>query len=133
MVLTITWNSPISAYCFGKVVACPNRRSRHPATRIKVLGHGESATCPLAPVSRQTSLTDSLMTTTTEPKASSAGAPPDEAWRTTDADLPFRVTSGVWRPEIVEKIEKTIARLDAELRELSLDLHAHPELSFKEQ
>ncbi|TFK97686.1 hypothetical protein BDV98DRAFT_574031 [Pterulicium gracile] len=72
------------------------------------------------------------MTTTTEPKASSAGAPPDEAWRTTDADLPFRVTSGVWRPEIVEKIEKTIARLDAELRELSLDLHAHPELSFKE-
>lgn len=72
------------------------------------------------------------MTTTTESGVYTAAAPPDEAWRPTDADLPFRATSGIWRPEILEKIEETIARLDAALREVSLDLHAHPELKYEE-
>ncbi|KAF8892890.1 hypothetical protein BD779DRAFT_1507568 [Infundibulicybe gibba] len=38
----------------------------------------------------------------------------------------------IYRPDILETIESKIAELDAELRALSLDIHAHPELMFEE-
>ncbi|RDB23724.1 Peptidase M20 domain-containing protein 2 [Hypsizygus marmoreus] len=40
--------------------------------------------------------------------------------------------SGIYRPDILEHIEATIKELDGELRDLSLDIHSHPELSFDE-
>jgi len=38
----------------------------------------------------------------------------------------------LYRPDILEHIEATIKNLDKELRELSLDIHSHPELKFME-
>ncbi|KIM62893.1 hypothetical protein SCLCIDRAFT_779378 [Scleroderma citrinum Foug A] len=38
----------------------------------------------------------------------------------------------VYRPDILEIIEKTIDELSPALRELSLDIHKHPELRFEE-
>jgi len=41
-------------------------------------------------------------------------------------------SSDIYRPDILEHIEATIKGLDAELRELSLDIHNNPELKFVE-
>ncbi|KAF9450012.1 hypothetical protein P691DRAFT_811259 [Macrolepiota fuliginosa MF-IS2] len=38
----------------------------------------------------------------------------------------------IYRPEVLETIEKRINELSDELRTLSLDIHAHPELGFEE-
>ncbi|EKM61617.1 uncharacterized protein PHACADRAFT_135410 [Phanerochaete carnosa HHB-10118-sp] len=45
----------------------------------------------------------------------------------------FSVPSGIYRPEVMETIEQEIDRLSPQLRELSLKIHAHPELRFREQ
>lgn len=39
----------------------------------------------------------------------------------------------VYRPEVLSTIEETMKRLDSKLRELSLDIHSHPEIMFKEE
>ncbi|KAF8062299.1 hypothetical protein FPV67DRAFT_1421783 [Lyophyllum atratum] len=39
----------------------------------------------------------------------------------------------IYRPDILEHIEATIKELDSQLRELSLDIHAHPEIRFEER
>ncbi|KAF5384097.1 hypothetical protein D9615_003262 [Tricholomella constricta] len=39
----------------------------------------------------------------------------------------------IYRPDILEHIEATIKELDGELRELSLDIHSHPELKYEER
>ncbi|KDR77128.1 hypothetical protein GALMADRAFT_66365 [Galerina marginata CBS 339.88] len=41
-------------------------------------------------------------------------------------------SSDIYRPDILQTIEAKIAELDKELRELSLDIHAHPELGYEE-
>ncbi|GLB39890.1 putative peptidase dimerisation domain containing protein [Lyophyllum shimeji] len=38
----------------------------------------------------------------------------------------------LYRPDILEHIEATVKDLDGELRQLSLDIHGHPELKFEE-
>lgn len=38
----------------------------------------------------------------------------------------------VYRPEVLETIELTVKSLDEDLRKLSLDIHEHPEIMFKE-
>ncbi|KAL1745965.1 hypothetical protein HDZ31DRAFT_62630 [Schizophyllum fasciatum] len=60
-----------------------------------------------------------------------------EMWRPEDrtrarAALPG-AADGVFRPDILDAIEETVAGMDAELRALSLDIHAHPELMFTER
>ncbi|KAF8065234.1 hypothetical protein FPV67DRAFT_1782182 [Lyophyllum atratum] len=39
----------------------------------------------------------------------------------------------IYRPDILEHIEASIKDLDSQLRELSLDIHAHPEIRFEER
>ncbi|EIN09567.1 hypothetical protein PUNSTDRAFT_113017 [Punctularia strigosozonata HHB-11173 SS5] len=39
----------------------------------------------------------------------------------------------VYRPEVMETIEKTLDMLDPELRKLSLQIHDHPEIMFEEK
>jgi hypothetical protein len=49
--------------------------------------------------------------------------------------LPAYSLSGctdVYRPEVLKTIEHVVAELDADLRSLSLDIHSHPETSWKE-
>jgi hypothetical protein len=49
--------------------------------------------------------------------------------------LPAYSLSGctdVYRPEVLKTIERVVAELDADLRSLSLDIHSHPETSWKE-
>ncbi|KAF5313399.1 hypothetical protein D9611_008576 [Ephemerocybe angulata] len=56
-------------------------------------------------------------------------------WRPDDEQKPAPVNPGgteLYRPDILETIEQKIAELDSELRELSLDIHAHPELGYEE-
>ncbi|TFK31808.1 hypothetical protein BDQ12DRAFT_693525 [Crucibulum laeve] len=56
-------------------------------------------------------------------------------WRPDDKAQPTPKKPGateLYRPDILETIETTIKELNAELRELSLDIHAHPELGFVE-
>uniref|UniRef100_D8Q864 Peptidase M20 domain-containing protein 2 n=1 Tax=Schizophyllum commune (strain H4-8 / FGSC 9210) TaxID=578458 RepID=D8Q864_SCHCM len=55
---------------------------------------------------------------------------PDDTTRATAA-LPG-TADGVWRSDILDAIEETIAGMDEELRALSLDIHDHPELMFEE-
>ncbi|KAF8895888.1 hypothetical protein CPB84DRAFT_1245860 [Gymnopilus junonius] len=59
----------------------------------------------------------------------------DVVWRPDDnaKATPARPgSSQIYRPDILETIEAKIAELDPELRELSLDIHAHPELGYEE-
>ncbi|KAF9563860.1 hypothetical protein CPC08DRAFT_661451 [Agrocybe pediades] len=42
-------------------------------------------------------------------------------------------STDIYRPDILETIEAKIAEMDSELRELSLDIHAHPELAYEER
>ena len=54
----------------------------------------------------------------------SALNPPDRAWRPTDPDLVRpNIKSGLYAPEVLESIEKTIDRMSDDLRKLSLDIH----------
>ncbi|KAF5313402.1 hypothetical protein D9611_008575 [Ephemerocybe angulata] len=56
-------------------------------------------------------------------------------WRPDDAQKPAPVKPNaieLYRPDILATIEEKIKELDPELRELSLDIHAHPELGFAE-
>ncbi|KAJ3518876.1 hypothetical protein NMY22_g13463 [Coprinellus aureogranulatus] len=56
-------------------------------------------------------------------------------WRPDDAQKPAPVKAGateLYRPDILETIERKIKELDPELRELSLDIHSHPELGYEE-
>ncbi|KAF9485625.1 hypothetical protein BDN70DRAFT_889944 [Pholiota conissans] len=67
-----------------------------------------------------------------------AGAPSasnNTVWRPDDNAQPTPARPGsseIYRPDILETIEAKIKELDSELRELSLDIHAHPELGFEE-
>lgn len=57
------------------------------------------------------------------------------AWRPEDIARPTPATPNagdIYRPDILDHIEATITELDEELRKLSLDIHDHPELAFKE-
>ncbi|KAF8892888.1 hypothetical protein BD779DRAFT_1507551 [Infundibulicybe gibba] len=57
-------------------------------------------------------------------------------WRPGDKERPSPANpdgaKNLYRPDILEVIESKIAELDAELRALSLDIHAHPELGYEE-
>ncbi|EDR10597.1 uncharacterized protein LACBIDRAFT_317213 [Laccaria bicolor S238N-H82] len=56
-------------------------------------------------------------------------------WRPEDKKRPTPLRSGsseVYRPDILETIEAKIKELSKELRTVSLDIHAHPELGFEE-
>ncbi|CAA7266203.1 unnamed protein product [Cyclocybe aegerita] len=58
-----------------------------------------------------------------------------KVWRPDDNTSPSPAQPGsseIYRCDILETIEAKIKELDSELRELSLDIHAHPELGFKE-
>ncbi|PPQ95365.1 hypothetical protein CVT26_008210 [Gymnopilus dilepis] len=59
----------------------------------------------------------------------------DVVWRSDDnaKAAPARPGSTqLFRPDILQTIEAKIAELDSELRELSLNIHAHPELGYEE-
>ncbi|KAF8916653.1 hypothetical protein CPB85DRAFT_1431973 [Mucidula mucida] len=62
-------------------------------------------------------------------------AAPKKVWREGDKDTakPDRPGTSIYRPDILKAIEKRIAELDNELRELSLDIHEHPEIMFEER
>uniref|UniRef100_A0A8H7XUH5 Peptidase M20 domain-containing protein 2 n=1 Tax=Psilocybe cubensis TaxID=181762 RepID=A0A8H7XUH5_PSICU len=68
----------------------------------------------------------------------SDSAPPKSSGRVWHPDdntkgAPVRPNSSpIYRPDILETIEAKIAEMDKELRELSLDIHAHPELGYEE-
>jgi len=54
----------------------------------------------------------------------SSGKPPS---------YPQATPEGMFRPEVMKTIESKLDALDPELRELSLDIHDHPELMFEEK
>ncbi|KAF5352080.1 hypothetical protein D9758_009404 [Tetrapyrgos nigripes] len=55
-------------------------------------------------------------------------------WREGDSEkpVPIRPNKDIFRPEILDAIEKKMEEMSDELRELSLDIHSHPELKFQE-
>ncbi|KAG6860241.1 hypothetical protein C0995_013787 [Termitomyces sp. Mi166 len=55
-------------------------------------------------------------------------------WRPSDnvKPTPSRPNADIYRPDILQNIEETLKELDGELRALSLDIHAHPELKYVE-
>ncbi|KAF8635628.1 hypothetical protein AX15_000267 [Amanita polypyramis BW_CC] len=56
-------------------------------------------------------------------------------WRPDDTSKPSPAKPGLselFRPDILEFIDKTIEEDSQELRKLSLDIHSHPELRFEE-
>ncbi|KAJ2919702.1 hypothetical protein MD484_g665, partial [Candolleomyces efflorescens] len=56
-------------------------------------------------------------------------------WRPDDGQTPAPLKPGhsaIYREDVFETIREKIKELDPELRELSLDIHAHPELGFEE-
>ncbi|KAF8802853.1 hypothetical protein BYT27DRAFT_7196189 [Phlegmacium glaucopus] len=58
-----------------------------------------------------------------------------KVWRPDDPAQPTPSRPGstqLYRPDILETIESKIKEMDAGLRELSLDIHAHPELGYEE-
>ncbi|KAJ7856606.1 aminoacylase 1-like protein 2 [Mycena leptocephala] len=62
-----------------------------------------------------------------------APTPPGTVWRPEDKSPAVPVCpDSVYREDIFETIEQTIKALDGELRELSMDIHAHPELGYEE-
>ncbi|KAJ6590974.1 hypothetical protein DFH09DRAFT_907952 [Mycena vulgaris] len=63
-----------------------------------------------------------------------APAPPGTVWRPEDTSPATPVCPDtVYREDILETIEQTITALDGELRELSMDIHDHPELAYEER
>ncbi|KAF9045487.1 hypothetical protein BJ165DRAFT_1477668 [Panaeolus papilionaceus] len=66
---------------------------------------------------------------------SNAPQPLEKAWHPDGGAKPAPVrpnSSELYRPDILETIENKITEIDGELRALSLDIHAHPELAYKE-
>lgn len=62
----------------------------------------------------------------------------DNVWRPDDksAVLPSYIACGdrdVYRPDVLKTIEAEIERVKEDLRTLSLDIHSHPEIMFKEK
>ncbi|KAJ6588326.1 hypothetical protein B0H19DRAFT_1205843 [Mycena capillaripes] len=58
---------------------------------------------------------------------------PGTVWRPEDTTPAAPVCPDtVYREDILETIEQTIKSLDGELRELSMDIHDHPELGYEE-
>ncbi|OCH92754.1 hypothetical protein OBBRIDRAFT_726149 [Obba rivulosa] len=55
-----------------------------------------------------------------------------DLWRPGDSQAPVRRSGTSYRPDILETIEHVITSLDDDLRDLSLDIHEHPELRFEE-
>ncbi|KAJ3551850.1 hypothetical protein NM688_g4473 [Phlebia brevispora] len=54
-------------------------------------------------------------------------------WRLGDITTGLQGTGAeVWRPDVNKIIDAKIGELDAELRDLNLDIHDHPELRFEE-
>lgn len=55
-------------------------------------------------------------------------APKASVWRPEDVDPPVPNTPGseVYRPDIIDEIEKKIGEMSNELNELSLDIHGTP-------
>jgi len=61
--------------------------------------------------------------------------PNSKVWRPDDNAEPTPSRPGssqLYRPDILETIEAKIKEMDTELRELSLNIHAHPELAYQE-
>ncbi|CAA7266202.1 unnamed protein product [Cyclocybe aegerita] len=59
----------------------------------------------------------------------------DKVWHPDDTAQPTPKkpnSSEIYRSDILETIEERIKELDSELRALSLDIHAHPELGYQE-
>ncbi|KAG5350838.1 hypothetical protein C0989_009061 [Termitomyces sp. Mn162] len=58
-------------------------------------------------------------------------------WRPDDGSKPIPSrpdnAPNIYRPDILQNIEETLRDLDGELRELSLDVHAHPEIAYEER
>ncbi|KAF9523772.1 hypothetical protein CPB83DRAFT_886687 [Crepidotus variabilis] len=72
------------------------------------------------------------MCTTNETTSSTSVA---NIWRPDDGQQPVPKKPGsteLFRPDVLETIEKKIQELDKELHVLSLDIHAHPELGYQE-
>ncbi|KAJ7130272.1 hypothetical protein C8R44DRAFT_63390 [Mycena epipterygia] len=62
-----------------------------------------------------------------------APAPLGPVWRPEDTTPAAPVCpDSVYREDILETIEQTIQKLDGELRQLSMDIHDHPELAYEE-
>ncbi|KAJ3995324.1 hypothetical protein F5050DRAFT_1767933 [Lentinula boryana] len=57
-----------------------------------------------------------------------------QVWRPDDIEPPVPETPGseIFRPDILDEIEKKIEEMSKELNDLSLDIHAHPELKYEE-
>jgi amidohydrolase len=70
-----------------------------------------------------------LHSTDTIPKSNNKVWHPDDKAKATAARPN---SSEIYRLDILETIDAKIAELDKELRELSLDIHAHPELGYQE-
>ncbi|KAJ6463921.1 hypothetical protein C8R45DRAFT_503492 [Mycena sanguinolenta] len=69
----------------------------------------------------------------TNMSAPPAPTPPSVIWRPDDTAPAVPVCPDtVYRQDILEIIEQTIKALDGELRQLSLDIHSHPELGYEE-
>ncbi|KAJ3512344.1 hypothetical protein NLJ89_g3574 [Agrocybe chaxingu] len=59
----------------------------------------------------------------------------DKVWHPDDNAQPTAKrpnSSEIYRPDVLETIEEKIKELDSQLRALSLDIHAHPELGYQE-
>nr|GAT45613.1 predicted protein [Mycena chlorophos] len=54
-------------------------------------------------------------------------------WRPNEGKPAPVAPGSVYREDILETVEQTIKSLDDELRELSMDIHAHPELRYEER
>ncbi|KAG6882421.1 hypothetical protein C0993_010605, partial [Termitomyces sp. T159_Od127] len=58
-------------------------------------------------------------------------------WRPDDGSKPTPSrpdnVPNIYRLDILQNIEETLKELDGELRELSLDIHTHPEISYEER
>ncbi|KAJ7253038.1 hypothetical protein B0H12DRAFT_1117157 [Mycena haematopus] len=69
----------------------------------------------------------------TNMSAQPAPTPPSVVWRPDDKTPAVPACPDtVYREDILKTIEHTIKALDGELRQLSLDIHSHPELGFEE-
>ncbi|KAJ6613597.1 hypothetical protein B0H10DRAFT_1805128 [Mycena sp. CBHHK59/15] len=74
------------------------------------------------------------MTQITTQLFQAAPAPPGTVWRPEDKTPAVPVCPDtVYREDILKTIEETIKVLDGELRELSMDIHDHPEIAYEEE
>ncbi|KAG6823370.1 hypothetical protein H0H93_003763 [Arthromyces matolae] len=67
----------------------------------------------------------------------SSAASSGEVWRPDDGAKPTpslpENAANIYRPDILQHIEETLKELDGELRELSLNIHAHPQIAYEER